>query len=488
VNRLRWRELYTEAELYKAAVRVYTKPLFQWRKALGASWDDHTFYDFARHGLRNLEAIHRKLADGRFAFRAAAARTLSFNGKRRTLYILPWEEKVVDLLLYRLLTARFRGVFSPASYAYRERSHGVDLCQTRIGRLMRTMSKPLFVFKRDIANYFDSIDHEILLGQLSAHIERDDYLWELVGQRVRFLWRPDPSASPGAEHAGNAEPLARQATRGVPFGTPVACFFANLHLTELDHALSGLDRLHYFRYADDLLGISAMPAVIERAAQLCDRHLAALRLSVKSSHAAFYAVAESRVQHPPFAWVTRFKHLGLEFRADGRTGLSRDKARKLRNIFRYAFRRKSGRLARIRDPRKRAQLVATVARETLSEGLRNVAILDYYLKHVRDERQLREIDRWLAEETLAIAFENGHRKGNFRRISFRQLRALGLPSLLHRSRQLRHGQIESSFLRWIQHQQAKGTRAGRRQAAHAVFSPDRKAVVANTSWERGTTC
>jgi hypothetical protein len=31
---LRWKDVYREAELYKAAVRVYTKPVFQWRKAL----------------------------------------------------------------------------------------------------------------------------------------------------------------------------------------------------------------------------------------------------------------------------------------------------------------------------------------------------------------------------------------------------------------------------------------------------------------------
>ena len=33
-GKLRWRDLYSEAELYKAAVRLYTKPLFVWRKAL----------------------------------------------------------------------------------------------------------------------------------------------------------------------------------------------------------------------------------------------------------------------------------------------------------------------------------------------------------------------------------------------------------------------------------------------------------------------
>ena len=59
--RLRWSEVYSEAELYKAALRVYTKPLFQWRKALSTSTDGRTLYDLAARGLRNLDAIHRSL-------------------------------------------------------------------------------------------------------------------------------------------------------------------------------------------------------------------------------------------------------------------------------------------------------------------------------------------------------------------------------------------------------------------------------------------
>ena len=44
---LRWSDVYREAELYKAVVRVYTKPLFQWRKALSTSTDGKTLYDLA---------------------------------------------------------------------------------------------------------------------------------------------------------------------------------------------------------------------------------------------------------------------------------------------------------------------------------------------------------------------------------------------------------------------------------------------------------
>jgi len=52
VRLLRWRDVYREAELYKAAVRLYTKPLFLWRKALSVSSDGKTLYDLA--GMKTL--------------------------------------------------------------------------------------------------------------------------------------------------------------------------------------------------------------------------------------------------------------------------------------------------------------------------------------------------------------------------------------------------------------------------------------------------
>jgi len=108
---LRWRDVYREAELYKAAVRVYTKPLFHWRKALHVSSDGRTVYVLAARGLRGLAAIHQQLRGERFSFRPSIGLKYNFNGKRRTLYIPPWEERIVDLLLYRILNSRLHPWF-----------------------------------------------------------------------------------------------------------------------------------------------------------------------------------------------------------------------------------------------------------------------------------------------------------------------------------------------------------------------------------------
>ncbi len=155
--------------------------------------------------------------------------------------------------------------------------------------------------------------------------------------------------------------------------------------------------------------------------------------------------------------------------------LSRDKQRKIQNLFRFAFRRTRRRWKKSGDPSECARTLVAIACQTIERGVRNVAILDYYLKHVTDADQLRLLDRWLAEEILSLVF-GGHKKGNFAKISYQELRQFGLPSLVHRQRMILHQKIESPFFIW-QQQKAdrafKGTVASRERAARAVsdFSP-----------------
>ena len=135
---LRWRDIYREVELYNTVVGVYTKPLFQWRKALSTSTDGRTLYDLAGPGLRSLDAIHSSLKREDFKFRPAVALKYNFNGKCRTLYISPWEERIVDLLLYRTLNRKLHRWFSPNSYAYRgPQNQPKWSCFTRMEKLKR---------------------------------------------------------------------------------------------------------------------------------------------------------------------------------------------------------------------------------------------------------------------------------------------------------------------------------------------------------------
>ena len=466
-QKLRWRDLYSETELYKSAVRLYTKPLFSWRKALITSSDKRDLYDFARRGPQNLDSIHRSLRSENFAYRPGIVLHRNFKGKQRTLYIYPWEERLVDLLLYRLLSSRLHKFISSNSYAYRLRGFGLDRCQRKIARLFAASDTPLFVAKRDVSSYFPSVTHELLLHQIRSLVSQDDYLFHLLEARIRFPYL-------------DGEQLCT-ANQGIPFGTPIACFFANLYLTPLDRRLDSIPRLHYFRYADDILFFSEDRPAFEHAIHVFQNALAGLRLASKPSHELNVLLSSTGAASSGFLPSRSIRHLGLEFHADGRVRLSRDKFRKISNLFRFAFRRKRSKLARILDYRKRAQFAIELAKNTLDQCVRNVAIIDYYLKHVNDEQQLRLLDRWLAEEVLSLAFRGGHKRGYFRLLPYEALRAMGLPSLVHRRRLIRHRQIEAPFFIWKSYQWQKSSREAAVKlrpptAEPPAFSPSPEAV------------
>lgn len=470
---LRWDGVYSEAELYKAAIRVYTKPVFQWRKALFTSTDGKNLYDFAERGLARLAAIHAALQRKAFEYRPAVALHYNFNGKHRTLYVPPWEERIVDLLLYRGLNRKLHDWFSPNSYAYRDRRYSLDACQRRIASVLRSAGTPCHVLKRDIANYFASVNHELLLNKLASLVDPSDYLYRLLAQRVRFLY----------EDGGQLQ----VSTVGIPFGASIACLFANIYLTELDREVETVPGVRYFRYADDLLMLSVSREAAEHAAQRLESLLDGLRLRTKPSHQADLLLVDHPASDATFSSVRSFRHLGLLFRAGGDIALSRDKLRKIQNLFRFAFRR-NRRWKRQSDPFRRVAALVNVAAEVVGRGVRNVAILDYYLKHVNDERQLRLLDRWLAEAVLSAAF-GGHKKGHFRKVSFQQLRAMGLPSLVHRRRMIHSGRIESPFFIWRQEKAARGFRGTVaklcRSAGNTAFSPFPEAAASKSPVREG---
>lgn len=451
--------LYREAALYKALLKTYTKPLFSWRKALATSHDGRTLYDFARRTTQNVSRLHRLLRAREFHFREGIELKYNFNGKHRTIYLFPWEERIIDLMLYQLLTRYFHNEFSKDSYAYRHKGFGVDECQRAIRRDLFSGGR-VFGFKRDITDYFPSIDHDKLTDFLKEWVNEDDYLFELLVARIKFKYKDEDEE--------------RAAEKGVPFGSAIACFFANLYLTPVDRLMAGFAGLSYFRYADDIIAFSPERRVALAAAERFDAALEELNLRSKPSHHCNFVFAEEDEGDEIFEPLAKFRHLGLEYRADGSTGLSRDKFRKLRNLFRFAFRRARSRFRRLSSPEKRAALAINLARDVVERGFRSIAIIDYYLKHVDDEAQLRMLDRWLAEEVLALAFRNGHKKGNFRLMSFGRLREMGLPSLVHRHRLIRHGHIDASFFRLRTNRLVENERG--RLPGRKAFSPNLEAA------------
>jgi len=423
-----WNEICNETTFYKVALKVYTKFLFSPSKAFSKGIDDKNFYDFAQE--KKAKELFSQLKSKKFNFRSAKVKKLIVNKKEKLVYLFPWEERLADALLYNVLSSKYHTFFSKNSYAYKIKGGGVDFCQDKIAKCI-ARQETLYIIKRDISNYFPSINHEILKTQLSNIIKDPDVL-DILNQRINFKYQ-------------DASSIDLSAQQGIPFGSPIACFFANIYLDKIDKLFESQSDVEYFRYADDFLIITPSRSKALEIIESFDREINLLKLNLKPSHNKNFILSTKRIEDASFEHTSKFKHLGLEYRADKSVGLSRDKVRKILNLAKRRVKKGIRKKWSVLPIEERAIKIIELANKGLTENLKSVAIVDYYLKHVTDEKQLALIDRYVAETILAYTLNRGYKKSNFKILEYKRLRELGLMSLVHRSKLLRHQHIESRF-------------------------------------------
>lgn len=408
-----------------STIHLLNKLIFNPKKCYTSSENKETYWDFGIKLDETVRFISRQLRSGRYNFKPYLhiQRRLKPQ-KLRDIYIAPWEDKIVDRWLSEALNRSFNTWFSKHSYAYRIDELGIDECQTDIARSINNNN---FIIKRDISNFFYTIDHEILIQQLEKLIDRNDPLFELLKCRIRF------------EYTNGSK--VETAKIGLPFGSPVACVLSNVYLTELDRIISKLP-VEYYRYADDFIIMAKTPEAAMEAAKVFDEAMVSLKLTTKPSH----CLNMSFVSHPSFTQINRFRHLGLEFTKDGTVRLSVDKQRKVLNFFDRALNASSVKIRRENNLPSKTKLAIDTLNSVVEDRVRSVAIIDYYLKHVTDEVQLKMMDRLVAELLISCVLNKKFRNRDYNTISFKMLRDMGLVSLLHRHRLFKHGHLKVSFM------------------------------------------
>jgi len=347
-------------------------------------------------GAANLDArlprLERHLTNYQFSPTAKQIKYVKW--KERILYISTWEDKIVETWLSRSLNKLLSSWFSKRSYAYRLEKIGVDTCQRDVIDVIKSSR---FIARRDIRNFFYTIDHELLLDKLSAIL--DPPLLDLVRQRVQF------------EYYENGE--IKECELGVPFGSPIACLLANIYLTATDHKLAA-QNAHYFRYADDFLIASDSAGPVLDSVELLRDEVEYLRLELHPDK----GVNLSFEDHPNFDITNRFKYLGLEYWHDGVVRLPIEKKRKIAGIFRRALRSQKKRLLKIEDLTERTKAAVACVAEAALKRIRYAAIIDYYLKHVEDEEQLKVLDREIAEMVISTVLDKPFKARDFKKIPY----------------------------------------------------------------------
>ncbi|WP_339558248.1 reverse transcriptase domain-containing protein [Comamonas sp. MYb396] len=169
-----------------------------------------------------------------------------------TVYQIP--DTAVSALFYSDLISKNRHRFSSFSYAYRNDRNVHFAIQDLSVELSKNSRS--FIAEFDFSDFFGSIDHEYLFGQL----HQDGFLVSDLEERV-------------------IRAFLKKRGKGIPQGTSLSLFLANLVCWRLDKTLER-NGLIFARYADDTVVFSQSYESICRAYNAVDEFSRATRVPV----------------------------------------------------------------------------------------------------------------------------------------------------------------------------------------------------------------
>lgn len=154
------------------------------------------------------------------------------NGKKRLLGIPTVRDRIVQQALVQVLTPVFEPTFSDFSFGYRPNRSAEDA--VRLAQLYMSEGYNQVV-DLDLSKYFDTVDHDILMGLVDKDMEDKDI------RRLIFVF-----LKAGVMNSGKLE----ETEFGVPQGGPLSPLLANVYLTPFDKEMEKRG-LKFVRYADD---------------------------------------------------------------------------------------------------------------------------------------------------------------------------------------------------------------------------------------------
>ena len=208
---------------------------------------------------RNLWALYESLLDGSYLPGRSTCFVITWP-KPREVWAADFGDRIVHHLLYNRIGPRFTASFihdSCACIPGRGTLFGAERLEAKIRSATQNWTRQVHYLKCDLANFFVSIDKNILFEILARKITEP---WWLAlahtvlfhDPRLDFEFKGQPS---DIELVPEHKRLTNQpAHKGLPIGNLSSQFFANVLLNELDqHVKHELKVKHYARYVDDFI-------------------------------------------------------------------------------------------------------------------------------------------------------------------------------------------------------------------------------------------